>query len=194
MRVIRKLKIIIFASLAIVISVFSILLFASETQTFLLSKDLYVGEFIHQVDEYKANVTDGGDSVAHLYFRIDNSSNASAGHFVLFQIWHAEDTELDSITLRFSLEPYGVTLYLEASTYVWASGSQFSDDGLAATIFSVKDMGWCGTGTVDLNFILSPRSPAKNLVFTMDFTMHRKTFLQLTSLKAHGNFNIQIPD
>lgn len=191
---IRKLKIIIFASLAIVISVFSILVFASETQTFLLSKDLHVGEFIHQVDEYKANVTDDGVPVAHIYFLIENSSNNFAGHYVLFEIWHTEDTELDSITLRFSIEPYGVTLYMKASTYVWSSGTQLSDDGNGGTIFSVKDMGWYGTGTVDLNFILSSRSPANNLGFTMDFAMHKKTFLQLTSLKAHGDFNIQIPD
>jgi hypothetical protein len=95
--------------------------------------------------------------------------------------------------LRFSTQPLHVlTIYIEASSYVW-SAAQFNRDNWDV-VFSVGDLGWYGTGTVTLDFILDSHEQGANLRFTVDLGMHKHAFLQLTSLKAQAYLDTPIPD
>jgi hypothetical protein len=188
---IRRFKIAIVIVLAIAILVPSILLVASEMQTFIFSKDLHVEDFVADVDFYIANITDSGVPVSHIYFRVEHATPNSASHAVRFSIWHTENTELDSMTLRFSNPPYVISLYLEASSYIWPDTQFNLDNGQA--ILSVKNLGWYGTGTITLDFMLLSYEHAGNLEFTADLAMHQNAFLQLTSLKAHAYLSAPIP-
>lgn len=189
----RGIKIMLVALLILIIAVPSILIWSSVTQTFLFSSDLPITDFVRSGfgDAYAANGTDSGRDIAHVYVRIENAQPNSNRMPILFSIWHTQDTELDSLSLRFSTEPYVTSLFLEASTYDWP-GLEFHQDGLDI-VFSAKDLGWYGEGTITLNFILDPDPHSNALSLTTDFSMHYYGFMPLTALRAHSFLNTQLP-
>jgi hypothetical protein len=189
-----RFKIVIVVLLGIAILIPSILVYASETNTYFFSRDLQVTDFVFNGDSYIANVSDSGVLVAGLDFRIEHSVANLTSHRIQFSIWHTDSgsSQLDSMTLRFSTEPYVITLYLAASSYDWP-GARFTRDNLDV-VYSVPNIGGYGLGTVTLDFILDSYGQAPNLGFTADFSMHMDAFLQLTSLKANAHLYTPIPD
>ncbi|HXX87004.1 MAG TPA: hypothetical protein VEH86_00965, partial [Candidatus Acidoferrum sp.] len=155
------------------------------------SRDLQVSGFVFNDGSYTANVSDSGVQVAQLDFRIEHSVANLTSHAIQFSIWHTGSSHLDSMTLRFSTEPYVITLYLAASSYDWPV-ARFTRNG--DVIYSVPNIGWYGSGTVTLDFILDSYEQVPNLGFTADFSMHMNGFLQLTSLKANAQLYAPIPD
>jgi len=186
----RGIKIMLVALLVLVIAVPSILIWFSLTQTFIFSSSLHVTDFVKSGNAYAANATDSGRDIAHIYVRIENPQPNSNRIPILFSIWHTDDTELDSLSLKFSTEPYVTSLFLEASSYEWPE-LEFHQDG-KGILFSVKDLGWYGEGTITLDFILDPDPHSNALGLTMDFSMHYSGFMQLTTLKGHSLLNIQL--
>lgn len=193
----RKLKIILVFLLAIMVLVPTIIVLASETQRFVFSKSLHVEEFVVDGNSYYTNVTDSGIRIAGIYIRVEHPPPNSLYIPILVSIWHAEDTELDQIALKFSMYPDHIAMFLEAPQSSWPK-AQFrkTDDG-KGVVYSVEDLGFFGTGTVTMNFVMTQFSHSissqNNLQFTVEFSMHRKTFLQLTSLKAYATLDIPIP-
>lgn len=187
-----RFKIVIVVLLGIAILIPSILVYASETNTYFFSRDLQVTDFAFNDGSYMANVSDSGVLVAGLVFRIERSVANLTSHRIQFSIWHTDSSRLDSMTLRFSTEPYVINLYLAASSYDWP-GARFTRDNLGI-VYSVPNIGWYGLGTVTLDFILDSYEQAPNLGFTADFSMHTNAFLQLTSLKANAHLYTPIPD
>ena len=59
-------------------------------------------------------------------------------------------------------------------------------------VFEVQDLGWYGQSTATLDFIVLPLD-ATNLYLDMELSIHRTTFLQLTSLKAQIHIDAPIP-
>ena len=115
---ILKLKIALAILLAIAVATPTLLVWASETQRFVLSKELHVTDFVpRDVDAYIAYVNDSRVEVAHIYVRVEHSMPNSHRVPVLFSIRHTEDTELDSLVLRFSTDQYVTSVYTEASSY-----------------------------------------------------------------------------
>jgi hypothetical protein len=80
---------------------------------------------------------------------------------------------------------------MEATSYIWPE-TTFCRDG-RGVILAVKDLGWYGTGTVTLNFILIPNQHSQNLGRMIDFSMYKNTFMQLTSFKVHAHLYASIP-
>jgi hypothetical protein len=190
----RKLKIVMVILLAVAILVPSALVFASETQMFIFSKDLRVEKFSANDDSYSTNVFDSEVRVADIYVRLEHPLPSSLHIPMLVSIWHAEDTELDSLTLKFSSErPAGISLFMEAPEGLWPETQFHQDENDMGVVFAVKDLGFYGTGTVTLNFILVSYWQNTNLGFRVDFSMHKKTFLQLTSLKADAYLYTSLP-
>lgn len=193
----RKLKIVLIFSLTIAVLVPIILIYTSETERFVFSKSLHVEEFVVDGDARYADVTDSGVRIAGIYIRVEQPPLNSLYIPILVSIWHAEDTELDSLTLRFSMSPNIITLYLEAPQSAWPETQFRQTDDAKGIIYSVEDLGFYGTGSVTLHFIMIQFSMSMNLQnslqFTVEFSMHKKTFLQLTSLKAYTTTYIPIP-
>ena len=125
----RRFKIVIVVLLGIAVLVPSILVYASETNTHFFSRDLQVTDFVIDGYSYAANISDSGVLVAGLDFRIEHSVANLTSHRIQFSIWHTDSSQLDSMTLRFSTEPYVINLYLEASSYDWP-GARFTRDNL----------------------------------------------------------------
>lgn len=186
-----RFKILIVVLLGIAILIPSILVYASETNTYFFSRDLQFSGFVFNDGSYMANVSDSGVQVAELDFRIEHSVANLTSHRMQFSIWHTESSHLDSMTLRFSTEPYVINLYLAASSYDWPV-ARFTRD--VDVVYSVPNVGWYGLGTVTLDFILDSYEQVPNLGFTADFSMHMNGFLQLTSLKVNAQLYAPIPD
>lgn len=168
----------------------SLIAWASANQRFIFTRELHVSGFAPLHDEsYVANVTDSGQELAHLYFRVEHPAVNSDRVPIRFSIWHAENTELDSLTLRFSTEPFLTTMQFEVTSYT--PPLEFHRDN-KAVLFSIKDLGLYGTGTVTLDFTLIKYSNLNELTITADFSMHYESPLQLTALNGHSFLNAEL--
>lgn len=193
----KKFRIVLVLFAAIVTLALMTLVLASETQNFVFSKNLHVGDFVAEDDSHYANVTDGEVRIVGIYVRVEHPPPDSPYIPILVSIWHTEDTELDSMVLTFSTYPNHMTLYLEAPQSSWPENQFRQTDHTQGIIYSVQDLGLYGTGTVTLNFRMvqfSHDSSENNLHFTVEFSMHQKTFLQLTSLRAYAAVYIPVPN
>jgi hypothetical protein len=188
----RGFKIALVALLTTILAVPLALLYVSEIQGFIFFKSLQVSDFIVSGESYMANVSDSEDVAADIYVRLEHPAPNSFQRPMLVSIAHSEDTELDSITFRFSAEPYVISVYVETLSVPLLSKFGRDGAGLGVT-FSTGDLGFYGTGTVPFSFILVSDRQGTELRFTMEFSMHRKTFLQLTSLKVHTYLSMPIP-
>jgi hypothetical protein len=184
----QKIKFLIITVAAIVI-ILTGLFAASISQIFPFSSDVRVNELENNDGKISWSVYDGEIFLGEIYFRIDPSystaSHQMAIHFSLFY----NETELDSVKIRFSGGTSVISVYREATSYTWEH--RFQREG-GDTVLDVPDLGWFGQSTTSMNFILFPIE-ANSLYLTMDLSMHRTTPLQLTSLKAHVYIDVPIP-
>lgn len=183
-------KAVLVAVLLLVIAVPSVVIVFSRTETFIFSKNLHTTDFVESDEAYVANVLWGFRDIGHIYVRVGNPTPNASGRPLVFSISHVDGTEVDSLTLRFTTEPYVASLFLGAASYEW-SGAEFHRAG-AGILFSVKDVGWYGAGTITLEFILDPDPRSRVLGLAVDFSMHYSGFVQLTTLKGHAFLNTQL--
>ena len=186
----REIKVAIVLLWVLVIAVPSVLIVFSRTETFVFSKNLHTTDFVKSDEAYVADVLWGFRDIGHIYVRIEKPAPNSSRRPIVFSISHVNGTELDSLTLRFTTEPYVTSLFLKASSYEWPE-MKFHRDG-TGILFSVKDLSWYGKGTITLDFILDPDPHSSVLGITIDFSMHYSGFIQLTTLKGHSFLNIQL--
>jgi hypothetical protein len=186
----REIKVVLVAVLVLVVAVPSVLIVFSRTETFIFSKNLHVTDFVRSDEAYVANVLWGFRDIGHIYVRIEKPTPNSSRRPIVFSISHVDGTELDTLTLRFTADPYVTSLFLKAASYEW-SEAEFHRDG-AGILFSVKDLGWYGTGTITLDFLLDPDPQSSVFGLTIDFSMHYSGFIRLTSLKGHSFLSTQL--
>ena len=173
------------------ISIASAGLFAvSISQTFLFTSYATIVEVENTERASIFQVFDGEAFLGEIYFRIEPSpsellQNQMTISFTLFY----NQTELDSLKIRFSGGNSVISVYKEASSYDWEY--QFHTEG-GGVLFEVPDLDWFGQSTTRLDFILFP-SDAANLYLDMQLSMHRTTPLQLTSLEAQVFIDAPIP-
>ena len=192
-------KIVLGALISIAIILPSFFVVASETERFIFSRNLQVGEFSQIMPDsgYSADVTDAGVKVANIYVsagHVPNSTNVP----VLIQIAQQGLTEIDSIKIQFYLSGNYVTVLLEAPQAGWPQTEFRRSDDSTQVVFSVDDLGFYGTGSVTRDFILVQNSPydysEKRVYFYLEFSMHQKNFLQFTSLKVQTFVDITVPN
>lgn len=170
--------------------VFTGLFTASMTQNFIFTSDLRV-EGVEKNDNTSIlHVFDGQTFLGAIYLRIEPQIVGLQQNWVMlsFSLFYNQ-TELDSVKIRFSGGNGHVSVYREATSYTWEH--QFHTEGGDA-VLDVPDLGWFGQSTATLDFILFPHD-ATNLVVDMQLSMHRTTPLQLTSLKAQVHIDAPIP-
>ena len=185
----QKIKFLIPTFLIIVV-VFAGLATASMTQNFIFTSNLRVEEVEKNDNTSILYVFDGETFLGEIFFSIEPEQgelkqNQMTISFSLFY----NQTELDSVKIRFSGGNSVISVYREATSYDWKH--QFHTEGGDA-VLDVPDLGWFGESTTRLDFILFPMD-ATNLYLEMQLSMHRTTPLQLTSLKAQVNIDATIP-
>ena len=138
-------------------------------------------------DLYFANVTDSGTLVADIKviaYQSPNSTNVP----VSIQIAQLGSTEIDSIQIQFYMSGTYVTAYMDALQPQWPQTNFYRSEDATRVMFSVDDLGSVyGVGTVTRNFIFVRNNPSAfsgSLSLNLEFSMHQKSFLQLTSLKV----------
>jgi hypothetical protein len=124
-----------------------------------------------------------------IYLRIGEGSQSGSNYLMVSFSLFYNQTELDSVKIRFSGGNGHVSVYREATSYTWEH--KFTTEGGDA-VLDVPDLVWFGQSTTTLDFILLPFD-ATNLYLDMQLSMHRTTPLQLTSLKAHVLIDMPIP-
>lgn len=189
----HKMKIVIAILLILGISLLLGVVLASRLEMFIFTENLHAEEFKSISDDsYAADILDGGVRVANIYIRAEHPTPQALDIPVLVSIWHSEETELDSLFLRFSGTDY-IQVYLEVPGGSWPSiHFHQTSDGKGA-VFEVDDLGSQGTGTVTLRFRLKPFSEQYSFYFEARFSMHKKAFIQLTQQKVWTYTQIPIP-
>jgi len=189
----RKAKVTMILSMVLGISSICAVILASSSERFIFVKRLQVEEF-KQVgdDSYSADVLDNGVRVAYIYIRVEHPKPLDIP--VLVAIWHAEETEVDSLFLKIYGETSSIQVYLKVPGY-WPPihFHYIHTDHGQGTIIEVRDLGYQGTGTVDLNFLLRAFSEQHGFNFEVKFSMHKKAFMQLTRQEAWAYTKIPIP-
>jgi len=164
---------------------------ASSLEMFVFTENLQAEEFESISDDsYAADILDSGVRVANIYIRAEHPSPQAFDVPVLVSIWHSEETELDSLFLKFSGTNY-IEINLEAPNYQPSIYFHKTGDGKGA-VFKLDDLGFYGTGTVTLQFLLTPFSEQHSFHFEARFSMHKKAFMQLTRQEASAHTEIPI--
>lgn len=189
----RKTKIVlIVVAAAAVVSLLAISV-ASSLEMFFFTQNLVVSDF-KQIgdDSYSVNVTDGGVRTANIYIRAEHRLPQSVFIPVLVSIWHSQDTELDSLLLKFTGTHF-IDAFIEAPGGSPWKGFHFENTPDAkGTYFQIGDLGFQGTGTVTLRFLLTDYYDATSFHFEAQFTMHKYAILQLTKQEAQTQSDIPI--
>ena len=114
------------------------------------------------------------------------------------QLWHQENTELDSISLKFNmLQPASALLLAPPEGYPWPPFEyQRTPDG-SGVVVNVPDFGPLGTGTVTFEFLLRPSIlikplPVGQLRLDISFSMHREGLLKLTKQEAKTTIYLEL--
>lgn len=186
----QKIKLSILA-VSIVGLVFAGLFAFSVSQSFPFTSDLRVEEGAKYDTSSYLTVFNGETLLGNIYFTIEPGAAEGLAQnrmTISFSLFYNQ-TELDSITIRFSAGQNIISVFREASSYTWEY--QFHTEG-SDVVFEVPDLGWFGSSTVTLNFILFPMG-ATNLHLDMQLSMHRTTPLQLTSQKAQVHVDAVVP-
>jgi len=192
----RKTKVVIILSIVLGVSLAAsgFVILASGLEKFMFVESLRVEEFEpHGDDSYVAYVLDDGVRVANIFVRVEYPRLQTLDVPVMVQIWHSEETELDSLFLKFLAGTGFIEAYLEVPGGSWPPiRFRQSRDG-KGTVLEVDDLEIQGSGTVTLNFLLKafPEQPSFN--FEAKFSMHKKAFIQLTRQEAHAYTEIPFP-
>jgi len=189
----HKMKFIIAVLMIIGISSLLGVVLASRLEMFIFTENLHLEEFkSHSDDSYAADILDGGVRVANIYIRAERPALQALDVPVLVSIWHSEETELDSLFLKFYGTHY-IQVYLEVPGGSWPSiDFRQTSDGKGAS-FEVDDLGFQGTGTVTLEFLLRPFDEQHSFYFEARFSMHKKALVQLTRQEVWAQAEIPIP-
>jgi hypothetical protein len=176
----REMKFVVAVLLILGISSLLSVVLASSLEMFIFTVNLHAEEFKSTSDDsYAADILDGGVRVANIYISAEHPATQDLDVPVLVSIWHLEETELDSLFLKFYGTHY-IQVYLEVPGGSWPPiNFQRTSDGKGASL-EVDDLGFQGTGTVTLEFLLSPFDEQHSFYFEARFSMHKKALVQLT--------------
>ncbi len=177
-------------TITIIVIVFAGLFSASISQNFLFTSYAKVEEVENNENASTWKVFDGETYLGEIYFRIEHSPSGLQQNqiTIAFSLFYNQ-TELDSVKIRFSGGNSVISLYKKAYSYDWKYEFRMKGGDVS---FEVPDLEWFGQSTATLDFILVPFD-ATNLYLNMVLSMHRTTPLQLTSIEAHVNVDAPIP-
>lgn len=142
-----------------------------------------------------ANGTDvfqNGVRTSDIYIGTDPVNPQTGLISMTFSIWHLETTELDSLHLRFSSANF-MQAYLEMpGGYPWSPISFHQDNDGKSIIFGVDDLGFQGSGTLTLDFLLRPWQSQTSFQIEIQYTMHTPALIQLTHQAVSTQIEIPI--
>ena len=189
----RRVKIVLVTCLAFVLVAFTVVAALSSLEIFVFTENLQVDGFRSIGDN--ANATDvyqNGVRISDIYIRTDPVNPQTGLIPAMCSIWHLENTELDSLQLRFSaVNP--MQMYLQMlGGYPWPSIDFHQGSDGKTIIFGVDDLGVQGSGTVTIEFLIRPWQNQISFQLEVEYTLHVPALLQLTHQAVSTQIEIPI--
>jgi hypothetical protein len=177
--------IVIIASMILVVFLYSLPLL-------IMTERLRVGQFQFDGLGYGVKVFDsGGNDLAHPYLRVPSQVSTSPTH-VLFSIWHAEGTKLDSLTLVFSSDGIFSLALIAPEGFPWPRTDFHETSDGRGVILDIPDLKLQGEGTVTLEFFLQLASDHLDLNIRVEFSLHKKPPFSFTRYTADASLNVAV--
>jgi len=185
----KKLVVTIVFSVVIVVSLF---LVVSLNQIFLFSETVIADEVTYDpnIGSYSTSLTKDGVTLVNVYFRIEPDFPNQQQYRMLFSITPYSQTEVDSLTLRFSAGTNVLTIYKEATNNLFDDSQFYQKD--YETILNIPDAKSYGSSTIRLDFILD-HCALDSLSVKADISMHQEAPFQLTSQKSQVYIDATVP-
>ena len=189
----RRVKIVLVTCLAFILIAFGVVAALSSLEIFVFTENLQVDGFRSIGDN--ANATDvyqNGVRISDIYIRTDPVNPQTGLIPAMCSIWHLENTELDSLQLRFSaVNP--MQMYLQMlGGYPWPSIDFHQGSDGKTIIFGVDDLGVQGSGTVTIEFLIRPWQNQISFQLEVEYTLHVPALLQLTHQAVSTQIEIPI--
>jgi len=182
-----------FLAIAIVIIASIILVvFLYSSPLLIISERLRVDQFQFDGLGYGAKVFDSsGNDLAHPYLRVPSEVSTSPTR-VLFSIWHAEGTKLDSLTLVFSSNDMFLLSLIAPEGRPWPKTDFHKTNDGKGVILDIPDLKFQGEGTVTLEFFLQLISDRIDLNIDVKFSLHKEPPFSFTRYTADASLNVAV--
>jgi hypothetical protein len=187
----RRVKVVLIACSALVLAALLVIVALSSMKAFVFTENLSIEGF--RPIGQNANATDvyqNGVRTSDIYIGTDPVNPQTGLISLRFSIWH--EGELDSLHLRFSSANF-MQVYLEMPEgYPWSPINFHQDSDGKSVIFGVDDLGFQGSGTVTLDFLMRPWQSQTNFQLEIQYTMHTPALIQLTHQAVSTEIEIPI--
>jgi len=189
----RRVKFVLITCLAFAMVAIAVVAAMSRLEIFVFTENLHVEGFRSTSGD--ANTTDvyqNGVTISNIYI-MTGAVNPQTGLIpIIFSIWHLENTELDSLHLRFSAtNPMQIYLSMPEGN-PWPPIDFHHDLDGKSIIFGVKDLGFMGSGTIMLDFMIRPWQSQTSFRLEIEYTLHFPALLQLTHQAVSTQIEIPI--
>jgi hypothetical protein len=189
----RIIKVALVTCLAIAVCTVSVVAAMSGLEIYPFTENLPIEGF--RPNGQNANATDvyqNGVRISDIYISADPVNPQTGLVPIRFSIWHSTSTELDSLHLKFSAAN-PMQMYLEMpGGYPWSSINFHQDRDGKSIIFGVDDLGFQGSGTVTLDFLLRPWQDQTSFQVQIQYSLHVPALLQLTHQAVSTQIEIPI--
>jgi hypothetical protein len=159
------------------------------------TRSLQVSEFEYDGgDNYSADVLDGDVRVANIYVRFPNLVYSSLTRVPMrVSIWHESNTQLHSLKVVFSSDDFLAIALEVPDGYPWPSLEFHRTSEMKGVIFYAADLGFQGTGTVTLDFLVEiPSSQQRiNFNFYAQITLQKDAPLAFSRQVAEAQTSIE---
>ena len=189
----RRVRIVLIISSALIAAALLIIAALSNLEIFMITEALPIEGFrpIGQ-NAYGTDVYLNGVRITDIYVGADPVNPQTGLVSMRFSIWHIGKTELDSLYLRFSSEN-PMQAYLEMpGGYPWSPISFHQGTDGKSVIFKVDDLGFQGSGTVTLDFLLRPGHDQTGFQVEVHYTLHTPAFMQLAQQAVSAQIEIPV--
>lgn len=182
-----------FLVIAIVIIASMILVvFLYSSPLLIMTERLRVDQFQFDGLGYGAKVFDSdGNDLAHPYLRVPSEVSTPPTH-VLFSMWHAEGTKLDSLTLVFSSNDMFLLLLIAPESRPWPRTDFHKTGDGRGIILDIPNLELQGEGTVTLEFFLQQDSDHLDLNISVKFSLHKKPPFSFTRYTAESSLDVAV--
>jgi hypothetical protein len=189
----RRAKVVLIVSSVLALAALVVVVALTSMEAFVFTENLPIEGF--RPIGQNANGTDvyhNGVRTSDIYIGTDPVNPQTGLISLRFSIWHLETTELDSLHLRFSSANL-MQVYLEMpGGYPWSPVNFHQDSDGKSIIFGVDDLGFQGSGTVTLNFLMNPWQNETNFQMEIQYAMHTPAWIQLTHQAVSTQIDIPI--
>lgn len=189
----RRVKVVLIVCSALVLAALLVIFTLSSLKVFLFTENLSVEGFRPiGLDANGTDVYQNGVRTSDIYVGTDPVNPQTGLVSMRFSIWHLDATQLDSLHLGFSAANFMQTYLEMPEGYPWSPIKFHQDHDGQSIIFEVDDLGFQGSGTVTVNFLIRPWQGQTSFQVEIQYAMHTPAFIQLTHQVVSTQIEIPI--